>query len=317
MSGFIAVLVTICAYSATFQWSPTGAANILAVQPIPCKSHWNVMRAVLRVLTDRGHTVTVFTPFMEGKRDGYTEVDMSDQMAPMLGKDAKYLIENFAHVRKSIPRMLNFTRRSCDMIYGHERMAKILGGSGILDFDLVITEPMVSECVAYAATVLRVPTIYVVPFPVITYLERPLTGHFSNPATVGHVMFHRGNPKALAERLGNVFLTVHCSILTWYAEWQHRWANLRPFDTVDLIKPSMIFTNSYFITESARPLTPDVVQIGGIHLAPVEPIPKVKCQKILGTKLMSSGINVVCLACSMTSCGFDRIYHIYIYIYNT
>ncbi|CAH1710822.1 unnamed protein product [Aphis gossypii] len=274
MSGFIAVLVTIFAYSATFQWSPAGAANILAVQPIPCKSHWNVMRAVLRVLTDRGHTVTVFTPFVEGDRDGYTEVDLSDQMAPLLGLDAKYLIKNYGQARKSIPKMLDFTRRSCDMIYGHERMVKILEGSGTRDFDLVITEPLVSECVAYAATVLRVPTIYVVPFPIVTYLERPLTGHISNPATVGHVMFHRGNPKAFAERLSNVLLTVHCSILIWFAEWQYRWSNSRPFDTVDLIKPSLIFTNSYFITESARPLTPDVVQIGGIHLAPIEPIPK-------------------------------------------
>jgi len=37
----------------------------------------------------------------------------------------------------------------------------------------------------------------------------------------------------------------------------------------------MIFINSHFTIEPARPLTPNVVQIGGIHLTPPNPIPKV------------------------------------------
>ncbi|XP_028044396.1 UDP-glucuronosyltransferase 2B15-like isoform X1 [Rhopalosiphum maidis] len=274
MSGFAVVLITFCMCTTLLQWTPASAANILAVQTVPGKSHWNVMRAVLRALTDRGHTVTVFTPFIDGDRDGYEEVDMSEQMIPMLDRDAKFLIENFGSMRKSIPKMLNFTRQSCDMVYGHRRMMDILEGSGTRKFDLVITEPMVSECVAYAATVLCVPMIYVVPFPVITYLERSLTGHVSNSAIVGHVLSQHSTPKTFAQRFDNVILTVHCSMLTWYTEWQLRWANSQPYDTVDLIKPSVIFTNTHFITEPSRPLTSDVIQIGGIHLSPPKSIPK-------------------------------------------
>ncbi|XP_025203094.1 UDP-glucuronosyltransferase 2C1-like [Melanaphis sacchari] len=274
MSSYETILVAFCACFATFHWSSVGAANILAIQPLPGKSHWNVMRAVLRAFTDRGHNVTVFTPFIDGDRDGYTEVDISEQIKPVLGIDANYMIKNFGSMHNGMPHMLKHTRLNCDMIYGHRRMVDILERSGTREFDLVVTEPLVSECVAYVATVLCVPMIYVVPFPVVTYLERSLTGHIINPATVGHIMSRHGTPKTFAERLGNVVVTVHCSILMWYTEWQQRWAHLRPYDTVDLIKPSVIFINSYFITESARPLTPEVVQIGGIHLAPPEPLPK-------------------------------------------
>lgn len=72
MSSFVTVLIAFSAFSTLIQWTPVDAANILAVETIPGKSHWNVMRSVLRALTERGHTVTVFTPFVDGDRDGYT-----------------------------------------------------------------------------------------------------------------------------------------------------------------------------------------------------------------------------------------------------
>ncbi|XP_026811755.1 UDP-glucuronosyltransferase 2B2-like isoform X2 [Rhopalosiphum maidis] len=256
------------------QRTPVNAANILAVQTIPGKSHWNVMRAVLRVLTDRGHTVTVFTQFLDGDRDGYIEVDVSEQTGPRLGLDASFLIENFGTTRKLMANMEIATRTNCDTIYKHPRMVDILKGTSARKFDLVITEPLVSECVAYMATVLRVPMIYVVPPPIVTYLERPLTGHVSNPAVVGHVLSGHGVPVTFAQRFANVVLTIYCSTLKWYNERQLRLASPQPYDTMDLVKPSIIFTNTHFITEPARPLTPDVIQIGGIHLTLPEPIPK-------------------------------------------
>jgi len=268
-----AVLFAFCAWPALLQWTPAGAANILAVQTIPGKSHWNVMRAVLQALTDRGHTVTVFTPFVDGDRDGYTEVDVSDQTGPTLDLDATFLIENFGTTRKLMTNMVKVTRAGCDMIYEHRQMADILNGTG--KFNLVVTEPLVSECVAYAATVLHVPMVYVVPPPIITYLERPMTGHAPNPAATGHVLFGRGVPETFTERFANLGLTVYCLMLTWYVEWQLRRADPRPYDIVDLVRPSMIFTNTHFITEPVRSLTPDVVQIGGIHLTPPKPLPKV------------------------------------------
>ncbi|XP_060879301.1 UDP-glucosyltransferase 2-like [Metopolophium dirhodum] len=274
MSSFATLLFAFYACYSIIQWSPAGAANILAVQTVSGKSHWNVMRAVLQALTDHGHNLTVFTPFTEGHRDGYTEVDVSELMVPILGVNATFIIQNFGSMRKMMPKMMSYTRASCDIIYGHPRMVEILDGAATSKFDLVITEPMGSECVAYVATVLSVPMVYVVPLPVVTYLERSLTGHIPNPAVSGHAMSHLGTLKTFAERFSNVALTVYCSTLKWYAELRDRQADPRPYDAVDLARPSMIFINSHFTIEPARPLTPNVVQIGGIHLTPPNPIPK-------------------------------------------
>ncbi|XP_060878990.1 UDP-glucosyltransferase 2-like [Metopolophium dirhodum] len=268
-------LIAFCACPALIlqQWTPAGAANILAVQPSPGRSHWNMMRAVLRALTDHGHTVTVFTPFVDGDRDGYTEVDVSGPMKARVGLNATFLFETFGTTRKLMTNMMRATRSGCDTIYEQRRMVDILDGAAKRRFDLVVTEPLVSECVAYVATALNVPVLYVVPPPIVTYLERSLTGHVPNPAAGGHLLSRRGVPKTFAERLANAALTVYCSTLTWYAEWQLRWADPRPYDAVDLVRPSLIFSNTHFITEPARPLSPDVVQIGGIHLTTPKRLP--------------------------------------------
>lgn len=127
MSSFSGVLIALCAWSALLLWTPFSASNILAAQSIAGKSHWNVMRAVLRALTDHGHTVIVFTLFLDGDRPGYTEVDISKKVLMFLAMDAKFLIEKFSSIRKTIPSMVNFTRISCDMIDNDQRWTSWIG----------------------------------------------------------------------------------------------------------------------------------------------------------------------------------------------
>ncbi|XP_025419519.1 UDP-glucuronosyltransferase 2A3-like, partial [Sipha flava] len=272
-----AVLVALLCVAALVPAPATGAMNVLAVQTVAGKSHWNVMSAVLRALTDRGHNVTVFTPFLDGDRDRYTEVHVRDGvLMGAVGMDAMELIRDIGTTSAVMTVMANFTRASCETIFQHPRMADTLrnGSGSSAGFDVVVIEPMLSECVSYVATELRVPLIYVVPSPILTYLERSLFGHVPNPAVVAHVLSSHGVPKTFTERLTNTLLTVHCSLRKWYAERRQRLSNPQPFDRVDLVKPSLTFTNTHFITEPARPLTQDIVQIGGIHLAQPKGIPK-------------------------------------------
>jgi glucuronosyltransferase len=278
--GPIVTVVVICvaALLGSSYETPAAAMNVLAVQTVPGKSHWNVMSAVLRALTDHGHNVTVFTPFLDGDRERYTEVHLhGGVMQGGVGQDAMQLIKEYCTVSSVITKLSNFTRASCEMAFRHPRMTDVLrNGHGLsAGFDVVIIEPLVSECVSYVATVLRVPLVYVVPSPIVTHLERSLFGHHPNPAVVAHILSSHGMLKTFIERLTNTLLTVYGSSLKWYADRQERLSNPQPFDRVDLVKPSLTFTNTHFITEPSRPLTQGIVQIGGIHLARSKRIPKV------------------------------------------
>lgn len=260
------------------------SANILAVQSVPGHSHWSVMSAVLRALTDAGHAVTVFTPFRDADdgRENYTVVGVAGAMRPSLALDVAYLTEHFGSASTVMPNMANATRRFCAEVYGHSRMRDILWPRRRRrrpPFDAFVTEPFSSECVSYAARRLRVPLIYVVPPPALTHLERPLFGHVPNPAAVAHVMSPTGRaPRTFARRFANAALTVYCAALTWYAERTLKRADPHPYDRADPVKPSVTFVNTHFVTEPSRPLPPNVVQIGGIHLSRPKSIPQVSAR---------------------------------------
>lgn len=54
------------------------AAEILAITPIAGASHWNVMSSVIEVLINRGHKVTVVSPFpRKTSHENYTQIDVS------------------------------------------------------------------------------------------------------------------------------------------------------------------------------------------------------------------------------------------------
>ncbi|CAI6348056.1 unnamed protein product [Macrosiphum euphorbiae] len=75
---------------------PVGeAARILEVETTAGKSHWNFMSSVLRSLTDAGNTVTVFTPFPDGDRANYTEVDTSGDYPLKLDMDVMQTIREY------------------------------------------------------------------------------------------------------------------------------------------------------------------------------------------------------------------------------
>eukprot|EP00102_Acyrthosiphon_pisum_P005330 XP_001949868.4 PREDICTED: UDP-glucuronosyltransferase 1-5-like [Acyrthosiphon pisum] len=270
-SRFGALLITFSVFQALLSPQPmAGAANILAVQTIAAKSHWNVMQAVLRSLTDRGHSVTAFTPFADGDRDGYTEVDISGYLEAKVGLNVSRYTGS---TRSFIAYLMNALRVNCGTIFEHQRMQDILEGRSP-PFDAVIAEGFWSDCVSYAATVLRVPAIYVVPSPIVTHVERSFFGHVPNPAAVSNLLSPSGVPKTFGQRFTNTLRTVSGSWLVWDNERRLRQSDPRPFDAMDLVRPSLTFTNTHFITEPSRPLTPDIVQIGGIHLTPPGPVPK-------------------------------------------
>lgn len=272
MSYHAGALITIIAFFLGCTLPATESVKILAMESVGGLSHWNFMRAVLRVLTDAGHTVTVFTPFPEGDRKNYTEVDMSEVFLMKLDLNVTYIFEHFPHpTLQIVPMTTNLSRIHCDAIYENDVMQTILSRGPSLaaasDFDLIIAEPLGSDCVSYVASVLRLPLIYVVPSPMITHLERDFLGHIPNPATVSHMLADHGVPTSFVQRFSNVALLAYTMLVS---DCTRRWLvyaiGSKPYDLVPAVQPSAIFVNSHFITEPSRPMLPNVVSVGGVHL---------------------------------------------------
>ncbi|XP_060863384.1 UDP-glucosyltransferase 2-like isoform X2 [Metopolophium dirhodum] len=222
--------------------------NILAISTIGGKSHWNFMEGIIRALTEHGHQVTVLTPFPNGDRENYTEIDVSNETFSML------------------------RRNNCKILYENNFIKRILTDYKS-NFDVIFIELMASECASYLSAKLDIPLIYITPPPLISYMERSVLGHYPNPAVVSHVLADHSVPRTMIERFTNTMLLFSTTFLIQYKGWLARIVDKESFDLIEPVKPSIIFSNAHFITDAARPIPPSVIQVGGIHLSPPKKIP--------------------------------------------
>lgn len=251
------------------------AANILAVGTVPGRSHWNFMSAVLRALIDRGHTVVAFTSYPSATTGGgnYTEVDTSAVLPRHAGESASTVLTDYSRLSYIVPSVVRWSREFCDAVYDIDQIRALMHGGGNR-FDLLVIEPLGSECVAYlAAAAGGLPMVYVVPTPMITHMQPSIVGHSANPAYVPHLLYGSA-VRAFRHRLANTALYAYGWLTRWYTE---RTADRRPYDAGEPLKPSVVFVNSHHVTEPDMLLPANVLHVGGIHLDRPNALPPVSC----------------------------------------
>lgn len=274
-SVFKISLLSLCCLVTPWMYGPVGAARILAVSTVAAKSHWNVMRGILRALTDRGHSIISFTSFLDGGRANYTEVDISKEMQLLFGMDTSEAIAAFGNFFDTSVEIYKMTRSSCNSVYENKIIKDILSGKKG-KFDLVITEPIVTDCISSLAVKLKTPLVYVVTPPVLTpFAESKFYGHYPNPAVLSHMLGSMGTPKTFCQRFTNTAISVLTTITLWLTDKIFIVNHGLPYDVYETIKPSLIFTNTHHITDAGRPLSANVVPIAGIHLSAPKTLPKV------------------------------------------
>lgn len=227
--------------------------RILAIEPKGGRSQWNFMKGILRALTDHGHNVTVFTPFPEGHRENYTEIDLSKEINPLVGLDINFVQTKLPQCTDLVRSVQNFNRNTCEIIYDNSEIQNIMNDSKP-NFDIIIIELQASECISYLSVKLNIPLIYVAPPPIISYVN---------------------SPRTFFERFINAILLFYTSFIRHYKFWSLSITDTKPIYLVEPIEPSIVFSNTHYISDVSRSLPPNIIQIGGIHLSPPKIIPNV------------------------------------------
>lgn len=258
---------------------PSEPARILAVELSGSMSHWNFMSSVARSLIAGGHELTIFTSFanMDGCRDNCTLVDTSKDFASFKARDLSFgsVVKSFSFITSFVKLASNITRMRCDSIYNNSDIRSMLqtADDRSVDFDVLLVNPMMGECASYLATMLRIPLIYLIPSTMVSFTEFQNFGNVPNPVVVSHVLSRHSVSNTFAKQFTNVVLTMYGQILWLYYEWMAKQSHPRVYDSVALIKPSIVFVNSHSVTERSRPLPSNFIPIGGVHLRRQTTIP--------------------------------------------
>jgi len=202
-------------------------------------------------------------------------VDTSSDFPIKLDMDVMQTIREFKDPFMLTNRMPVLVRFYCDAVYGNRKLAELIASGARDQYDLLLIEPLGFDCVSYLADALGLPVIYLIPSPMITFAERLFTGHVSNPACVSNILASHAVPGTFVQRFTNTALLTYSMIKTRYDQLVTLFTDPRPYDLAPTVNPSIIFQNAYYISESPRPITPNVIYVGGIHLKPPNTIPKV------------------------------------------
>lgn len=126
---------------------PADSAQILAVELIGGRSHWNFMSVVLRSLIEKGHNLTIFSPF--------TDIDYCGVNCSLIDTSKDYpttssinfmILKTLGSTEQLISQSANITRHRCNTIYNNNEINKILTAKNSSGYEILIIEPMATEC---------------------------------------------------------------------------------------------------------------------------------------------------------------------------
>lgn len=256
---------------------PADSARILAVELTGGRSHWNFMRSVLQSLIEKGHSLTIFSPFsdIEGCGVNCSLIDTSKDYPTIGSMNLSTVLTTLSSTVSLMSHSVNFTRNRCNAMYNNTDINKILMVRNNSDYEVLLIEPMATECASHIAGILQIPVVYLIPSPMLTFVEPILFGHTPNPAVVPHILSQHVVLRKFVQRCINTVLLAYSLISREYYEWMIKTAHPQSYDSIESVKPSLVFVNSHYITEPSRPVPPNLIPIGGIHLSQPKTIPKV------------------------------------------
>ena len=263
-----------------FSVSLINAARILAIFPIGSKSHFISALPIVETLAEKGHEVTLLSPFQLDK-SSTRQVHMRDWADLM----EEYKMDFFAmHKENSFTQMAtlfiqwsSINKIMYDSLMGHPEIQNVIKERNV---DLLFID-------GYSE----------LPLPLADLLQVPVVGHYSSAGLMS--LFNKMGissdfasiPSGLTDfttemsffqRVANtisatMFTAVMDYFFTGTIDHIHKQHYPIARSVFDMAKDmSLVLVNSHPTTAWQRPLPPNVIPIGSVHTRPGKPLEHVR-----------------------------------------
>jgi glucuronosyltransferase len=281
-------------------------ANILGIFPTPSISHQVVFHALIKELAKRGHQLTILTPdLIKVDNQNVTQVDLHDSYEVMRRKfnfvdfkDKKSTEHDLLVLFYDL--MLDFF----DLQLSHPEVKKLMNYENNKKFDLVILEhlnylPFLAFAEIYDCPVIGITSLEAM------FVVHKFFGNEHNPAIHSEFFFAYEHGKlSFIERLKSLVYYLRVKFIT---EPKHmtilnnvvkkHFPNITK--SVESMKEriQLLITNTNPAMGFIRPLLPNTIQLGFMHIEPPKSLPAGELKTFLdnsknGVIYMSLGSNV-------------------------
>lgn len=275
LAGFMQVVATLFA-----AWTSGAAgARVLAVFPYNGHSHFVMVEPLMVALSKRGHHVTVISPFPRrkgGDGDRYVDVDVSDALPPVTSQMnvTEFEPENPVSGLRDLCQM---NHRVCEVTFENPRVRNLIRQGG--PFDVVFAEAFATDCFAAFAHVFDAPLVSIRTSDYSPQLNRRVANPQNPSYLVNHLLTYTGRDMSFAQRLINALAT-HFGAVGYHAfsdgpstelVTRHFGSSTPPVPDIVRRRTALVLVNTHHSLTQSRPLVPNVIEVGGLHIRQPEP----------------------------------------------
>ncbi|XP_037716742.1 UDP-glycosyltransferase UGT5-like [Drosophila subpulchrella] len=267
------------------------SSRILAAFFFPGKSHFMMTNAIIRELVRQGHEVTFITPFSLAKEKlgpNYKEIvipqyDFWPEIKEMTKRDTVLEMTDLPNF--SFLRMVNVMGvHSTDFAFEQPEIQAVINEKNkVGKYDLLLAEQFFNEGALILGHLYQIPIITVSTFGNANYLSQ-LFGVVSPWSYVPHAYMPYTDRMSLWERISNVAINAAEDLTREFSYYPGQDAVLKKhfsklLDRVPTIKElerniSAILLNTYMPLASARPMSYNMIPVGGLHIQPPKALPE-------------------------------------------
>lgn len=268
----------------SFILSSVVGLRVLGVFPVNIRSHLRVFQSLMKELAFRGHDVTVVSHYpLEKPLPRYRDISLRG-IFPLFVETVD--VENLYNYNRldmyiAPTELSQWAQGICESTYFSDRL-KVLWNSTTRNYDLMLVEMFNTDCFLPLSSKFNIPVVAISSCQLLPWVSFRF-GMPLNPSYIPSIFMGYPNKLDFLQRLEN-------SVTTWIHVLYHRfWRNVR--DDVIVRKyfnrsfapveefarnVSVLLVNTHHTLHDSRPLPPNVVEIGGIHLPARKTLPKVK-----------------------------------------
>ncbi|XP_070065012.1 uncharacterized protein [Drosophila virilis] len=260
--------------------SSTHALKILGLFPHPALSHFQFFQPLMRRLAEAGHNVDVVSPF----RDLNPPTGYKDYALPSANLNDKIGFDMFEDV--AMPYLMPFTeffilhgygKAACNSTLNSAALAQILRHP-VGYYDVIVLEQFNTDCMMGVAHQLQSPVVAMSSCALMPWHYERM-GAPIIPSYMPALFLGESQHMQFAGRLAN-WLTTHA--LNWLYGWysvpaadallRQRFGAGMP-STGELVKnTSLMLVNQHYSLSGAKPLPPNVIEVGGLHVSQAKPL---------------------------------------------
>lgn len=262
-----------------FFTSKLAAYKILALLPFTAKSHFVMEEALMKGLAARGHQVFVVNHYPQAHSvPNYTDISLVGSMRNAF-EDTPLENVGTGDVLMSVNMLANIAVETCEKVLSFPPIQMLINSEE--KFDLIIVEQFNTDCMLGFVHKFKVPFI-AIGTSVMMPWGNVRFGNPDNPSYIPHHFLAHSDRMSFSERIVNTVYQIS-------VQWAYHFLMDMPTQKIarkyfgESLPPladiarntSLLLLNTHFSTNQPRPLVPQIIEVGGLHLSPPRPLPQV------------------------------------------